>query len=119
MNQLTDLLNQLTSQSKKILGELNKQPLSLATVEAAIEERQATIQLLSQLDPQQEREKLSEREEQIVTSLFSTFERVSSDINSGLTHALNESRETLASATKKRKADDKYRVISQPDITHF
>lgn len=119
MKQVIHLLNILVKQSKEILGELNSESASLESVEEAMAQRKDTIGTLISLPPVQSRESLTQHEEEVAKNLFSTFEQLSKDINSTLTKAINESRETLASATKKRKADDKYRVISQPDITHF
>lgn len=109
----------LNALSKEILSGLNSETVSLESVEKKMAERKAIIQSLINISPSQRRGEMTESEEEIAKTLFSTFETLSNDINTALKDALNESRETLATAAKKRKADDKYRVISQPDITHF
>jgi len=62
---------------------------------------------------------ISDEDRDKIRSLFNKFERMNTKIDDALKDTLRQSREDLTTASNKRKADDKYRVLGKPDISHF
>lgn len=112
-------LGTLVSQSSTILGELNSDSLSVEELSSKMELRDNTIDLLDAHRDELNVNTISDSDRDEIKSLFDKFERLNVKIDRALKSALRESRENLAAATTKRKADDKYRVLAKPDITHF
>lgn len=81
--------------------------------------RDNTIQELTSHKDEINDQMVNDEDREEIKSLFDKFERLNSKIDKALKEALKTSREDLASATTKRKADDKYRFQSKPDISHF
>jgi hypothetical protein len=65
------------------------------------------------------KEDFSAEQQSTLSGLFDQFEELNHSIESKLHKALNNSRETLASATRQRKAEDGYNVLENPDISYF
>ena len=84
-----------------------------------MELRYNTIQMLDTHRDELNDKVINDQDRDEIKSLFDKFERINVKIDRELKSALRESRENLAAATTKRKADDKYRVLAKPDITHF
>jgi len=112
-------LDTLVSQSSTILGELKSDALSVEGLSSKIELRDNTIELLDAHRDELNNNMISDEDRDEIKSLFDKFERLNKKIDTALKSALRESRENLAAATTKRRADDKYHVLAKPDITHF
>lgn len=119
MNSATDHLSKLVSQTSSILGELKSDSFSLEGLESKMNLREETISKLDTLKDELNASVVSNEDRDKISSLFDKFERLNAKIETALRDALRESREKLATASNKRKADDKYRVLAKPDITHF
>lgn len=119
MNTLINHLNKLVSQSSSILGELKSDSFSVENLASKMDLRDETINQLDDLKDELNASTVSDEDRKIISSLFDKFERLNTKIDKVLKDSLRESRETLAAASSKRKADDKYRVLAKPDITHF
>lgn len=114
-----DHLSTLVSHSSTILGELKSEAMSVEELSSKMELRDNTIQLLDAHRDELNDSDINDADREKIKSLFDKFERLNKKIDTALKSALRESRENLAAATTKRKADDKYRVLAKPDITHF
>lgn len=119
MNVLTEHLNTLILQSESILSELNKDNLEIEFIESEMDAREQTVSELAAVKTNFDESKLSDHDRDLIRTLFDKFEDLNTKINRSLQEALRESRENLTTASKKRKADDKYHVLAKPDITHF
>lgn len=119
MNSVTDHLSELVSQTSNILGELKSESFSLEELASKMDLRDGTIHQLDTLKDDLNASMVSDEDREKISSLFNKFERLNIKIDNALKDALRESRETLAAASNKRKADDKYHVLTKPDITHF
>lgn len=119
MKDITDHLSKLVSQSSSILGELKSDSFSIEELSVKMDLREDTIHQLDTLKDELNASTVSDEDRDKINSLFNKFERLNTKIDKALKDSLRESRETLAAASNKRKADDKYRVLAKPDITHF
>lgn len=119
MTTVTDHLSTLISQSSSILLELKSNTFSVDELSSKMDKRDETIELLTAQHDEIDKEMISDKDRDTIQSLFDKFERLNSKIDKALKDALRTSRENLASATTKRKADDKYLTQSKPDISKF
>ncbi|WP_340103564.1 hypothetical protein [Rhodohalobacter sp. 8-1] len=119
MSSITEHLSTLVSQSSSILSDLNSDLLSVEELASKMDLRDNTIRMLDAHKEDLNNSSFSDEDREEIKSLFDKFERLNSKIDRALKDALNKSRENLAAATTTRKADDKYRVLAKPDITHF
>ena len=119
MSSVTEHLSTLVSQSSSILSELKSDSLSVEGLASKMDMRDTTIQLLDAHRDELNDTTISNEDRDEIKSLFDKFERLNTKIDRALKEALRESRENLAAATTKRKADDKYRHLASPDISHF
>lgn len=119
MDKVTDQLSKLVSQTSSILGALKSDSFSVDELTVKMDLREDTIQQLDALKDELNTSMVSDEDREQISSLFNKFERLNTKIDNALKDSLRKSRETLAAASNKRKADDKYRVLTTPDITHF
>lgn len=119
MPSVTEHLSTLVSQSSNILSELKSDPLSVEELALKMDLRDNTIQMLEAHKEDLNKSNISDEDRDEIKSFFDKFERLNTKIDQALKDALCKSRENLAAATTTRKADDKYRVLARPDVSHF
>jgi len=119
MSSVKQQLEKLIGESNEMLSELQSDAPSVDLIQTRMDDREKTIRELGSAAEGFDINQLTGAERDSVQTLFNTFEEVNKEIDTALKHVLRESRENLSSATKKRKADDKYRVLEKPDISYF
>jgi septin family protein len=119
MNSVTEHLSKLISQTSSILYELRSDTLSIEGLSSKMDVRDKTIHELNALKGDLNDTMICDEDRDKIRSLFDKFERMNTKIDEALRNALRESRENLTAASKKRRANDKYRVLGKPDISHF
>lgn len=119
MSNIKKYLNKLISQSSTVLSELNRENPEYDKVKEKLDRREYLIQEFGTLAAEFNKNSLSDNEQEVIQSLFDKFEHLNKKIEDALQSALRESREKLSSATKKRKAAEKYQSSATPNLTHF
>ena len=105
--------------SAHILEELQQPEPSLEAINNHMEERAESIGKMDLMVQQFGTGHLSKQMENELRSLFEEHATVNDRIQEALDTLLSDQREKLAEASRKRKADDQYRVLKKPDISYF
>lgn len=112
-------LTEINDLSTRILEELQQPEPSIDTVNERMRERAEAIDKMDIMVQQFGTGNLTETQEEKLRILFEQHDVVNTQIQEALDSLLNEQREKLGEASRKRKADDKYRVLKKPDISYF
>lgn len=120
MNELKEKFQILIQRSRDILSELQDgDEIFFDLLQEHLEVRQDTIKQMDLLIKNMEGMDLSADEVESLQSLFGEFSDINQNINSELNNTLTQTRQNLASATKRRKAEDGYHILEKPDITYY
>lgn len=112
-------LQQLNLASRSILTELEKEELSLDHVQHVLDRREVSIRELGILSRTFNAQELPKEKQVAIQSLFNDFMALNKRIQNRLGATLDQYRENLADATKRREAEDKYNALKTPDISYF
>ncbi len=120
MNELKEKFQILIQRSRDILSELQDgDEIFFDLLQEHLEVRQDTIKQMDLLIKNMEGMDLSADEVESLNSLFGEFSDINQNINSELNNTLTQTRQNLASATKRRQAEDGYHILEKPDITYY
>lgn len=119
MSNVQQQLDELISKSNSILTELNTESPSIDFIRETMDKREANIQQLGTIAARFRIDSLTEKQKRIVHAQFDQFADLNEKIETALKKELLHSREKLTSATRQRKAEDKYHVLEKPDISYF
>lgn len=119
MDSLIDSLSKLVLQSTTILSELKSDSMSIDMLAEKMDARNGTIQEIEAIKNDVNESMVNDEDRAYIRSLFDKYERINKLIDKALKEALRENREELTAASKLRKADDKYRVQSVRDMSHY
>ncbi|MDR8393025.1 hypothetical protein NC796_17850 [Aliifodinibius sp. S!AR15-10] len=118
MSLLEQQLQQMIRLSKKIITELEKDKPSTEILNNTFNLRQHHINKMEKLIDGDE-SSLSAGEKKKLQLLFDEFDHLSERIREGLEETLDQYRDKVADATKRRKAEDGYQILNKPDISYF
>ena len=110
MKNIKNLLNTLLEQSSTVLSELRSDSLSAANLSAKMDARNSIINDLEAMKNDIHASDFEKEERTEIQNLLDKFERINTKIETLLKRALYKNQEQLASASRVRKADDKYRT---------
>lgn len=119
MSNVQQQLEELITSSNSILEELMNELPSIELIQETMDKRETNIKQLGSIASGFRIDSLTEKQQQTIHSQFDQFADLNNKIETALKTELLQSREKLTSATKKRKADDKYHVLEKPDISYF
>ncbi|REL38646.1 hypothetical protein DYD21_01470 [Rhodohalobacter sp. SW132] len=119
MNNVQKQLDELIQKSSSILNELKNESPSIERIRETLDLRELNIEKLGMIASGFRMDELNENQQQIIREQFDRFADLHEQIETALKDELIRSRETLTSATRQRKAEQKYHVLEKPDITHF
>lgn len=112
-------LTEINDLSAHILEELQQPEPSLESVNERMRERAESIDKMDIMVQQFAAGSLTGAQEEKLQMLFEQHATLNDKIQQALEGLLNEQREKLGEASRKRKADDQYRVLKKPDISYF
>lgn len=119
MNTLTKHLDIINLHSKRILSEVGKEEPSLDFVDQCMDMRQEHIDILEELLENNQLDFLPLHQCTDAEVLFDEFVDLNSDIDRAMRTILVQKKESLAIATKKRKAEDGYHLLKNPDTSYY
>lgn len=119
MSNVQKQLEELIHKSNQILSELKNESPSIERIRETLDLREHNIEQLGSISAGFRMDELNEKQQQIVREQFDRFANLHEQIETALKDELIRSRETLTSATRQRKAEQKYHVLEKPDISHF
>jgi len=119
MSNVKDQLEELINRSNSILAELKNEEPSMELIRETMDRRATTIEQLGTIAAGFRIDSFTDKQQQLIHSLFDRFADLNEKIETALKTELLQSREKLTSATRQRKAEDKYHVLEKPDISHF
>lgn len=119
MNTLTKHLDIINLHSKRILSEVGKEEPSLDFVDQCMDMRQEHIDILEKLLESNQLDFLPLHQCTDAEVLFDEFVDLNSDIDRAMKTILAQKKESLAIATKKRKAEDGYHLLKNPDTSYY
>lgn len=119
MNTLTKHLQLINLHSKRILREVGKNEPSLDFVDRCMDMRQEHIDILENLLEKNQIDFLPSHQCLDAESLFDEFVDLNSAIDKAMKSILAYKKESLANATKKRKAEDGYHLLKNPDNSYY
>lgn len=119
MSNVQQQLEELITSSNCILEELRNESPSIELIKETMDKRESNINQLGTIASGFRIDSLTEIQQQVIHSQFDRFADLNEKIETALKTELLQSREKLTSATRKRKAEDKYHVLEKPDISYF
>ncbi len=119
MSNVQQQLEELINRSSSILTELRNDTPSVELIRQTMDRRESAIEQLGTIAAEFRIDALTDKQQQLINSLFDRFADINEKIETALKTELLQSREKLTSATRQRKAEDKYHVLEKPDISHF
>jgi len=119
MNTLTKHLEIINLHSKRILSEVSKNDPSLELVDQCMDMRQEHIDILENLLENNQLDFLPSHQCSDAENLFDEFVDLNSAIDKAMKSILAHKKETLANATRKRKAEDGYHLLKNPDTSYY
>lgn len=119
MSNVQQQLEELINRSSSILTELKNDAPSMELIQETMDRRTTNIEQLGTIAAGFRIDNLTEKQQELIHSLFDRFADLNEKIETALKTELLQSREKLTSATRQRKAEDKYHVLEKPDISHF
>lgn len=119
MNTLTKHLEIINLHSKRILSEVGKEEPSLDFVDQCMDMRQEHIDILEKLLENNQLDFLPSHQCSDAEMLFDEFVDLNSAIDRAMKSILAQKKENLANATKKRKAEDGYHLLKNPDTSYY
>ncbi len=119
MNTLTKHLEIINLHSKRILSEVNKDDPSLELVDQCMDMRQEHIDILENLLENNQLDFLPSHQCTDAENLFDEFVDLNNTIDRAMKSILAQKKENLANATRKRKAEDGYHLLKNPDTSYY
>lgn len=119
MNTLTKHLEIINLHSKRILSEVNKDDPSLELVDQCMDMRQEHIDILENLLENNQLDFLPSHQCTDAENLFDEFVDLNNAIDRAMKSILAQKKENLANATRKRKAEDGYHLLKNPDTSYY
>ena len=119
MEQLTHHLHRLISINRQILNRLNRDEGSVEYMKEAFEKRESHISNISDIVPKLDQDSFSPEQKKSLKALFERFNSQSQKIQQALDTIIEEAEDRIVDATQRRKAEQGYQVLKQPDISYF
>ncbi len=119
MSNMQQQLEELINRSSSILTQLHNDTPSIELVQETVDRRNSNIQQLGTIAAEFRIDALTDKQQQLIHSLFDRFADINEKIEAALRTELLQGREKLTSATIQRKAEDKYHVLEKHDISHI
>lgn len=119
MESLTQELQHLITVNRQILNRLNKDEASVEYMKDAFEQREIHISKISEIVPNIDKDNLSSDQKSILKPLFERFNSQSQKIQAALDTIIQEAEERVTDASQRRKAEQGYQVLKQPNISYF
>ncbi|MEX0944421.1 MAG: hypothetical protein WD513_01320 [Balneolaceae bacterium] len=119
MNTLTKHLEIINLHSKKILNEVSRIEPSLDFVDQCMDMRQEHIDILENLLENNQLDFLPSHQYNDADRLFDEFIDLNESIEKAMKTILVHKKADLALATKKRKAEDGYHLLKNPDTSYY
>lgn len=119
MNTFTKHLELINIHSRRILNEVGKVDPSLDFVDLCMNMRQEHIDILEKLLENNQLDFLPSHQCTSAESLFDEFVNLNSAIDKAMKLILAHKKESLANATRKRKAEDGYHLLKNPENTYY
>lgn len=111
MDALAQHLRELIRINRRMLNKLNKDEASLEYMRNAFDRRKTHTQKISEIVTELNQEDLSEEDSEKLKPLFERFNQQSKKIDHAFDIILQESRDKLEDAVKRRKAEEGYQIL--------
>ena len=119
MEQLTHHLQRLIKINRQIINRLNRDEASTEYMQEAFGERNIHISKISEIVPNIEKDQLTSEQKKVLKPLFDRFNIQSQKIQAALDTIIEEAEDRVVDASQRRKAEEGYQVLKQPNISYF
>lgn len=119
MSQIHILLNQINKSSYKILEELDSKKPTFSLITDELQLREQLVSKLGDYVDSFDESSLKKEELESLKQQFDTFTELNKTIQTKAKYLLHFQQQKLATATKRRKAEDSYKVSLDSNVSYF
>jgi hypothetical protein len=119
MIEIASKMNQINEISRDMLACLKRRDCDVDTVRGLLERRKEIMQKIDDLLADYKAESLTEEEKQTLMGQFASFRSLHEKTQPILVERLDSQLELLGGTTQRKKAEEKYQLSGDPDISYF